>query len=188
MSVIVAKKENGVIYMGADSQTTVGNEKYEADFKVRRMDNGILVGFCGSVFAKQGLLAEENVFTLDENGELTKKHIVQAIIPKLVDKMESIGDKEHGAMDVSCLLAHKDKLYKIMSRLNVLKLNDYGTIGAGMCYVQYNLSMQGVPVREQLLTALVESAKHTDSVSGPYVFIDTQNQEYEIVDMGGKNH
>jgi ATP-dependent protease HslVU (ClpYQ) peptidase subunit len=42
MSVIVAVKENGTIYMGADSQTTAGNRKMnhlnETSYKVVRLD------------------------------------------------------------------------------------------------------------------------------------------------------
>ena len=56
MSVIVAIKENDVVYMGADSQTTAGMRKRsylnETGFKIVRLENGILVGFCGRVAAK----------------------------------------------------------------------------------------------------------------------------------------
>ena len=49
-------------------------------------------------------------------------------------------------------------------------------------------AMPTIPVKERLLKALIESAKHTESVSGPYVLIDTKNLEYEVVDKGGENH
>ena len=81
MSVIVAIKENGVVYMGADSQTTAGRRKYsylnETSFKIARLDKGILVGFCGRVAARQAILAMKDVFTLDEHGGLTKRHFIQ---------------------------------------------------------------------------------------------------------------
>ena len=45
MSVIVAVKENGVVYMGADSQTTTGKRKFtrlsEGFHKITRLKNGI---------------------------------------------------------------------------------------------------------------------------------------------------
>jgi len=110
MSVIVAIKENGVIYMGADSQTTAGRRKRnnlnETAYKVARLDNGILVGFCGRVAAHQTILSMKDVFTLDEQGELTKRHIVKEIVPKIVDKMEQIGDEESGSIDVGIMLAY----------------------------------------------------------------------------------
>ena len=193
MSVIVAVKENGVVYMGADSQTTAGRRKYsylnETSFKVTRLDNGMLIGFCGGVSAKQAVMAIDGLFTLNAQGELTKKHIVQEIVPKLVDKMEQIGDEESGALKVSILLAHKDKLYRITANLDVISLNEYGRSGAGADYVNYALTeRKDLPVRERILKALVESARRTESVSGPYVLIDTNKLEYEIVDMGGDNY
>lgn len=192
MSVVVAVKENGVIYMGADSQTTAGRYKYTflnaPGWKIRRLDNGMFVSFCGSVSAEQNILSEKDVFTLDENGELTKKHIVQKIVPKLVRKMDQIGDKENGEIKVSMILAYKDKLYRITPDLEVVAENDYAAMGAGKYFVHYALSMKDLPVRERILKALMESAKRTESVGGPYVLIDTKNNEYEVVDMGGKNY
>ena len=193
MSVIVAIKENDVIYLGADSQRSSGRNKHtylnETAYKVVRLENDILVGFCGIVAAKQAILAMKEVFTLDENCELTKKHIVNQIVPKLLDKMEQIGDEKSGALDVSILLAHKNKMYEITSELDVIHHNENASIGAGTYYVNYALfGIPNIPVKERIIKALIESAKHTESVAGPYVLIDTKNLEYEVVDKGGENH
>ena len=148
-----------------------------------------MVGFGGRVAARQTILAMRYVFTLDENGELTKKHIVQQIVSKLLDKMEQIGNEESGALDVSILLAHKDKMYKITADLDVIHLNKNASLGSGKYYVNYALfGIPDIPVKEKILKALIESAKHTESVAGPYVLIDTKNLEYEVVDKGGENH
>ena len=193
MSVIVAVKENGVVYMGADSQTTAGRRKRnglnETAFKIHRLKNGILVGFCGRVAATHEILSMKDVFLLDEKGQLNKKHIVKQIVPKLVDKMKQIGDEESGSLDVNILLAYKDNLYKITSGLDVLKLNNCGCSGAGALYTNYYLfDKKDLPIKERVLKALIASANRTESVGGPYVLIDTCNLEYEIVDMGGDNH
>ena len=193
MSVIVAVKENGVIYMGADSQTSVGNHRLthlnQIGFKVNKLDNGILVGFCGRVAAKHAILANKDVFVLDENGNLTKKHIVNKIIPKLVDKIKEIGDEESGSLDVTILIAYKDSLYSIKDKMDVIKINEVVAIGAGNIYTKYVLcKQQNLPVKQRILKALVESAKYCDSVSGPFVLIDTNFLEYEIVDLKGENH
>ena len=193
MSVIVAIKENDVIYFGADSQTSVGHKKHtnlnETSFKVARLSNGMLVGFCGRVAARQAILAMNDVFTLDEKGELTKAHIVKYMVPKLLNKMGQIGDEASGALDVSILLAYKDKLYKITSELDVIHLNEYASIGAGNLCAYYTLTnMPQLSVKDRIIRSLVESAKHTESVSGPYVLIDTKDLEYEVVDMGGENY
>ena len=193
MSVIVAIKENGVVYMGADSQTTTGRRKRnglnETAFKITRLENGMLVGFCGRVAAKQAILSMEDVFVLDKEGGLNKKHIVKEIVPKLVDKMQLIGDEDSGALDVCILLAYEDKLYRITSGLDVVKLTECGRSGAGADFTNWYLfGEKNLPVRERILKALVASAKRTESVDGPYVLIDTQKQEFEVVDMGGDNH
>lgn len=193
MSVIVAIKENGVVYMGADSQTTTGRRKLsglnETAYKITRLENGMLVGFCGKVAAKQAILSMEDVFVLDKEGGLNKKHIVKEIVPKLVDKVQLIGDEDSGALDVSILLAYKDKLYRITSGLDVLNLNECGRLGAGADFTNWYLfGEKNLSIRERILKALVASAKRTESVGGPYVLIDTQKQEFEVVDMGGDNH
>ena len=193
MSVIVAIKENDIVYMGADSQTSVGDRRVyhlnEFGFKIHRLENGILAGFCGRVRTAQTLISLKDVFTLDENGELTKKHIVREIVPKIVDNIAMAGDEAKDEVKVSILLAHKDKLYRINSDLHVINIKDYVSIGAGDEYTYYELCKSGnLSVRERMLNALIESAKCEESVSGPYVFIDTKNNEYEVIDMGGKNY
>ena len=193
MSVIVAIKDNGAIYMGADSQTTSSNRKFtylnETCHKIVKLDNGILVGFCGKVAARQAILSYGDIFTLDGNGELTKEHIVTQIVPKLVDKIEQIGDEERGSLDVSILLAYKDVMFRIPSSMCVFKQNEIARIGAGMDFVDYTLwERTDLPVRDRIIKALVSSAKRTESVSGPYVLIDTLTSQYEIVDMGDENH
>ena len=99
--------------------------------------------------------------------------------------MEQLGDEQRGALDVSILIAHKDKLYKISSDLEVTRYNEYAVIGAGMYYVFYAISLKNLPVRERILKGLQESDKQAESVGEPYVFIDTKNLEYEILDKGG---
>jgi hypothetical protein len=131
----------------------------------------------------------KDIFGLDENGNLNKKHIVNHIVPKLIDKMEQIGDEERGSLDVSIILAYKDKLYKITSSLSVISLNDHGKAGAGAYFVNYYLhDRKDLPVKDRIIKSLMASAKRCDSVCGPYVLIDTQDLEYEIIDMGGKNY
>ena len=193
MSVIIAVKENGTIYMGADTQTTAGYRKStmlnEMGFKVSKLDNGILVGFCGRVASKQTIMSMQDMFTLDEQGKLTKRHIVKEIVPKLIDSMGEIGGDEMGELEVTILLVYKDQMYKITSALDVIHLNEIGCLGAGKNYTYYALmKMKNLPLRERMLQALIHSAKHCESVCGPYVFIDTEKQEFEIIDMGVENH
>ena len=80
-------------------------------------------------------------------------------------------------------------MYKITSDLDVVHLNENASIGAGKNYVYYALfGMPDIPVKDRILKGLIQSAKHCDSVAGPYVLIDTKNLEYEVFDMGGENY
>ena len=190
MSVVVAVKKDGVIYMGADSLTTVGNRKFhalnETGYKITRLESGILVGCCGEVSSCQSVTNTPNLFTLDENGTLTKKHIVTNIVPKLLEIYTELGKIEKGKTENTMLLAYKDKLYCINSNFLVSKYNDFVSIGAGKSYALYHLSNGDLSTKTRLLSALKESAKRTDSVGEPFVLIDTKNLEFEVVEGGNE--
>ena len=193
MSVIVAIKENDVVYMGADSQLTIGKKKLntlnETSFKITKLDSGMLVGICGSVSMGQAFLSREDVFTFDERGELTKEHIVKKTIPNLLETTKQIGTEKKGTLDVDVLLANKDKLFYITGELDVLSFNEYGCSGEGSVYTHYVLcERKDLPPKERILKALTVSAKRTESVSGPYVLIDTKDLTFDVVDMGGENY
>ena len=192
MSVVIAVKENGVIYMGTDTQVTSGNKKENElnknSFKIALLDNGLLVGVCGNYGLKQQIIADKSIFTLDENNMLTKQHIVKNIIPKLSYWVKK-SDTNNTELEVSFLLSHKDNLYFIGHELNVIKINNFAKIGSGKGCVDYALScFTHLPIKERVLKALVESANITEGVSGPYVLIDTKHKEFEIIDLKGENH
>jgi ATP-dependent protease HslVU (ClpYQ) peptidase subunit len=187
MSVIVAVKENDVVYMGADSQTSIGGNKIhvlnESGFKIVRQDNGVPVGMCGDVGGHNAVTTEKNFVSLDENGMLTKKHIVNEIIPKLLSPSLKLYDEKKQDLSISLILAFKDKLYKIMSNLTVIKCNTHTSSGSGKSYTRYDLYAHSeLPVKERIVKALRSSANRDASVGAPFVLIDTKNLEYEIVD------
>ena len=193
MSVIVAIKENGIVYMGADTQATMGNKKEnllnETAFKIVKLNNGILVGFCGSYKIKQEILSDESIFTLDENKTLTKHHIVNHIVPKLSKWLKKFDKNEALEIGVDFLIAHNDNLYQISSTLDIVKINNITKIGSGKGCVDYALTyFKFLPIKERISKALAESANITEGVSGPYVLIDTIDKIYEIIDLKGENH
>ena len=193
MSVVIAIKENGVIYMGADTQVTSGNKKENElntnSLKIALLDNGLLVGVCGKYGLKQQIIADKSIFTLDKNNMLTKQHIVTNIIPKLSRWVKNSDKANYTELEVIFLLAHDNILYFIGDELNVIKINNFAKIGAGKGCVDYALScFNYLPARERIIKALAESANITESVSGPYVLIDTKHKEFEIIDLKGENH
>lgn len=194
MSVIIAVKENGIVYMGADSQTTIGdnyekeNRLNENDFKIHKLENGMLAGLCGKVKSSQRILYDKDILTLDKNGMLTKEHILTHIIPKLLEKIDEIGEREKGNINSSLILAHNDSLYKIDGKLRVKKCTEYAKDGSGSKNVDFPLHYyRNLPIKERIITTLQESARRDLNVSGPFVLIDTKEQKFEIVDSGRKN-
>ena len=189
MSVVIAIIENGVVYMGADTQTTAGKLAYRiqapVEYKIQRLENGILAGLCGSKSVAQQLVAQIDIFTLDENGSLTRAHIAKNIVPA-VEKVLKQRDKDMEA-SASVLLAYKDKMFVINSSADVFKYNEYTAIGSGSVYTHYALfDKKDLPVRERMLFALNASASRSDSVSAPFTLIDTQNMEFETVNEKGE--
>ena len=192
MSVIVAIKENGVVYMGADSQTTTGRRKRnglnETSFKITRLENGMLVGITAERLTRQTIFAYSEIFTLDKNGELTRKHLVKEIIPKLVailNEEELMIKKEDALpyMDGQILLAYKGVLYEICRNFSIYKYEDFQLLGYGVDYGQFVLANTKDidDVNERIIKTLDTVAKYSHQVGSPYLLIDTKEQEYKLI-------
>lgn len=186
MSVIVAIKNDDVIYMGCDTQTTIGKDKennlQELTFKINKLQNGMLVGTCGSVAAYQSVCDDESIFEI-ENDELTKKVIVNNIIPKIKAKLKGIeGDTSENEMPITIIIAYKDKLFEVMCDYLVVGIEDYCSKGSGGGYTFSSLANIELSIRERILNGLRTSAKYCASVSKPFVLIDTKELKYRIVE------
>lgn len=191
MSLVVAYKRNGVVYMGADSQSTCGTSierlLYDNGFKISRMSNGMLVGVCGRVLCHQRIVARKKWFDIPEGETFDKQYIVKKIIPELNELMNSFEKEDetcNSSMEVSILIAWKDRIFFIESDYIVYECVEYAAIGAGATSARYLLSRigEGDDVREGLLKALRSGAHFDSTVSAPFVFIDTERAQYEIVE------
>ena len=187
MSVVVAIKSDGVVYMGCDTQTTRGkdneNRLQEADFKINKLSNGMLIGCCGMVAAEQSVRFDESIFDF-QGDSLTKKDIVNNIIPRIKSKLKNaaLDDNKDEEMPVSFTIAHKDKLFVILTDFLVLGIEDYCAEGSGLFCACASLADKNLPIRERLLAAMRASAKYCASVGKPFVLVDTKKLQYEIVE------
>lgn len=191
MSLIVAYARDGVVYMGADTQSSVGTtiERFvnESGYKITKMPNGMLVGVCGRAKGHQMIIAQKSWFDVKPNETFDKRYIVNKIIPKLSELMKSISD-EAGAssscMSVRILIGWKDKIYYISRYFEVFECNSYVCIGSGSDYSKYHLSQIGPDddINEGLLKALRAGATFESTVSAPYVLIDTKDNRYTVVE------
>ena len=126
MSLIVAIRKNGRSYMAADTQSTCGDTKFSRlgkdARKIEVFENGMLLGYAGLVHNTQIVCARPELFTLPEDGILTKRHVVQNIIPRLYKcykDHEMLMEKENAPVgaDNEFLLAHGDRLFHIKNGL-----------------------------------------------------------------------
>lgn len=186
MSVIVAVKENDVIYMGADTLSIMGDKKYNEFYnldklKITKLSNGVLLGHAGSVSSIQKLVLNEEWFADVEKEGLDKKYLITKVIPRLRQELARFELlEEDGTMKASFLVAYKDKLYSITSNFVVYKLNEYTATGAGKYFAIAHLSKDNATVQERIMKALRASSKMCQSVGGPFVLIDTRNLQFEI--------
>ena len=192
MSVVMAVKQGDRIWLGADTQATSGSDRYNYlssnDYKVARLDNGVLLSWTGLTVNGQHIWSHPEWFTVDETKGLTKEHIVTKIIPKIYEVFaeEDLFDKgEDGVPPLTCgtlLIAYKDKLFEICRDLQVIAYEGYQATGSGSNAVAYGLSKMDrtKDINEQLLRLLKISAKQDTNVSGPFVFIDTHHLKYTI--------
>lgn len=191
MSLVVAYKKNGIVYMGADTQlssgTAISRVLNESGFKIARFDNGILLGMCGSFKGCRKVVAQKQWFDVPDGETISKRYIVKNIIPQLSIIMKDVKDNrrhpQNSSMCVELIIAHKDKMFLISDSYDVYECSHYVAIGAGCRYSKYMLSqINENDVNEGLLKALREGAYFDSSVSAPYVLIDTLNTEYKIVE------
>lgn len=187
MSVVLAVKENGVIYMGADTRTSTGsscrNYLKETNYKISKLSNGILLGHSGKVRAYQEF---ERVFCrlfkLDSEKGLSKKEIVTEIIPVVRAQFEKLElfEKDRYIVELRVIIAYKDKMLFIDNDLTVWDC-DKMAIGVGdqngLAFVT-NIDKRGV--EDAILNGLRYATKSMNYIGAPYVLINTRDLEYKI--------
>ena len=138
MSLVIAYKRGDTVYMGTDTRVIVNdskkNELCESNFKIQKMENGMLVGITAERIERQTLFAYPEIFTLDKKGQLTRKHIVKEIIPRLLAVLEEEDllqqeKDEYPYMRAKILLAYKDVLYEICSTFTIIRYETYQALG-----------------------------------------------------------
>ena len=196
MSVIVAIKKNGRVYMGTDTLTSCGEQKKnffaQGNRKITRFENGILLGGVGKMHNAQLLFAHSEIFTVPEDGNMTKRYVVENIIPKIFDlyREHDMGEKEEGEprlLGGAYVLAYKDKIFLIDSDFDVTVLEHYVSVGSGADLTRAGLAeldaedvSDSEMIENRLLELLRISASYVKSVGAPFYLIDTENLEYKL--------
>lgn len=191
MSLVVAYKKDGIVYMGADTQSSIGSTidrtLNESGFKITRLPNGMLIGVCGRVKGHQKIIAQKKWFDIPEDETFDKRYIVKNIVPELSTIMKDIKDDKdssNSSMEVRVLIAWQGQMFVIARHFEVFECDRYAAIGAGDDYSRYELAQikDDDDINEGLLKALRMGSMFDSSVSAPYILIDTKDKEYKIVE------
>ncbi len=192
MSLVIAVKKGDTVYFGADMQTTCGRHKdnilREFNYKVQKLSNGVLLSTTGSVRSKHLVLAHPELFAFDEKKGLTYEFLATKAVPKMyaLFKEENALENKDGEIvktGTRILVAWKDRLFEIAQDLTIYRYEYYQATGY-MGTTQYALQNfdYGGDINAQILRALQTGAKFTDSVSGPYIFINSKDLTYSVVE------
>ena len=193
MSLVAAIRKDGVVYLGADTRTTSGDEIESClsptAHKVRRMGSCYL-GAVGDVASLQLAKIHPEWLELGD-APLTKRYLVCEVVPKLYEiylkagRVEEPGGADEG-VNSGCVLLVTDgeRIFKINESLTVFEMGDFCAIGATepMADAVFAKAKDTDTPRELLLRALRISAHFHESVGAPYLLVDTENNEIEIVE------
>ena len=189
MSVVVAIPKDGVIYFGADTQTTMDNTKYQITdehlLKLHIIGNWV-VGSCGNCASIQiGL----NILNQLKDLPLTKNMLVNEFMPRfikeakdrnLIFSSESI-EKNQMAFP-SLLIGCKDKLYAI-NGCSIFKAVTPYSIGTGGMYLlnSINYDNQNLDVNDIIADAIRKYGSTNLYVNKGVTFANTSDLKLEVL-------
>ena len=193
MSVVVAIKENGKIFIGADSQCTRGGTRRTLsnpnNYKIWRVE-----GAEHCLMAHVGLVREANVLRVAHGlvPELAQlkdtvdfAFVVRRLVPAIVEELEENRAIKRGDapphLESTLLFAYRDRLFYISPNGTVIEVDDYCAIGSGECEaIGSLLSTEGAPCEERLKKAIKASAANDIYVDYPIVITDTEGCEFRV--------
>ena len=195
MSVVVAIKKDGVIYMGADSQVTKGGTRSTLsnpnNYKIWRVEDtdNCLMGGVGSLRASNIIMVADSLIPemVDLKDGVDFRFVVRRFVPHLMAELDDyhalVKDKDDlPDMDASFLLAYHDRLYLIGRYGSVIEVDDFCAIGSGSSEALGSLlsSVEEEDPMERIKKAIKASAAHDLYVDYPIVISNTENTEFKV--------
>ena len=194
MSLIVALKYNGVVYIGSDSLACYYDTKYYLTnmnnyriFKVKGCDNMLM--------SLDGRIVEQNVArcsylipeTVAIKGEIDFEFMVNEFVPNLFNLFDErhilkCNDNQYEC-ESDMLVAYKDSLFKIFTDGAVLEMDDFAAIGTGVDEALGSLiTTEGIDnPKERVLLALKAGLRDKKRVAYPLIISNTSDCEFEII-------
>lgn len=194
MSVVVAIKEKGKVFIGCDSQVTRGgtrstlkNPNNYKVWKVRGVDNCLMahvgnVRDASVVRLMDSLVTEYNVFKNHIDYEFVVKSIVPDIIHELREYGYLKGDSYFEEFDSRFIFAYRDMLFLINNDGCVLEIDDCVAMGTGESEAIGSLLSTDIDDPETRIVKAIKSSAASDIyVDYPIILTNTLDTEFEII-------
>ena len=197
MSLIMAIKKDGVVYLGADTRSTRGHFiesiKTDEDQKICRLGD-LYVGCAGSVSHIQLMLSHPEWF--DTHGKpLTKKFLVQNVVGKYYDELMSTGKlNENGGSKNGVtqppesggtfIVTDGNGIFFIDCDFEVVTIRSCIAIGCTKpLAMAYMLTGECDDPEATMLSALRESSLRNNGVGAPYILVNTRDNKFVTVEV-----
>ena len=194
MSVVVAIKENGKVFIGADSQVTRGgtrstlkNPNNYKIWKVKDVDNCLMahvgnVRDANVIRVMDDLVTEYNVF----KHHIDFEFVVRSIVPDIINELKKYGfikDGDHFEnLESRFIFAYQDMLFLISSDGSVIEIDDCVAIGSGECEaIGSLLSTDEDNPEARIVKAIKASAASDIYVDYPIVLTNTETTGFEVI-------
>ena len=201
MSVVVAVKDNGKVYIGADSQvtrggtrTTLKNPNNYKIWKVKGVDNCLMahvgnVRDANAIRVMDRLVTEYDIF----KNNIDFEFVVTCVVPDIINELKKYGfidNKDHfDSLESRFIFAYKNMLFIINSDGCVLEIDDCVAIGSGECEaIGSLLSTEGESPKARIVKAIKASAASDIYVDYPIILTDTKRTEFEIITEKNENN
>ena len=194
MSVVVAIKENGKIYLGCDSQVSSGGTrttlKNPNNYKIWNISGlpGCFMGSVGDlrdaclIRTSDEVLTDYDLYRDRVDYSFVVNHMVPTIINLLRDAHFLPSDGPFTAMESSYLFAFRNKLYAIHRDGSVIEIDDYVAIGSGKNEaIGSLLSTEGQTPERRIIQAIKASAANDIYVDYPIILVDTEKGEFSVL-------
>lgn len=194
MSLTIALKHNGVVYMGSDSNVSDLFRKYDLTnpnsykiFSLKGCDH-ILMSIGGSLIEQNiarctSLIPEANAM----KGNIDFEFMVNEFVPNLFDIYDQrhilkIKENHYRSCESQMIVAYKDKIFQIFPDGAVLELDDFAVIGDGIDEaIGSLLSTKNIDdPKQRILLALRTCLKYKTEISYPFLITDTDSCQFEL--------
>lgn len=194
MSVVVAVKKDGVVYLGADSQVTCCGCKKTVtpnNFKIWHVNDeeSCLMGHVGVVRdanvikTYHGFISELDILHNNINYDFIVNSLVVDIV-NVLDKRNYIGKDSDGIpkMFSNYIFAYKDKLFLIGKDLAVIEIDNFAAVGSGELEAVGSLhTTEELDPEERIIRAIKASAANDICVGYPIVIMNTANSHVKVI-------